>query len=81
MDGLEATRHIRESLVPLAPPPIRTSIPQPVIVALTANAFEEDRQKCLNAGMDDVLTKPIDKALLETTLQKIARARALGLQM
>jgi signal transduction histidine kinase/CheY-like chemotaxis protein/ligand-binding sensor domain-containing protein len=61
MDGLQATRAIR-SLTPEV-----ASVP---IIAVTANAFEGERQQCLAAGMDDYLTKPIDKADLEEILRR-----------
>ena len=63
MDGYSATQHIRrlETTLGLAPVPI---------VALTADAFEEDRQHCLTVGMNDFLTKPIDWALLQITLAR-----------
>jgi len=48
MDGLEATRMIRLCLNE-----------QPVIIAMTANAMQGDRQECLQAGMDDYISKPI----------------------
>jgi CheY-like chemotaxis protein len=57
MDGLEATRAIRARSGGATP-----------IVAMTANAFEEDRQACLAAGMNDHLAKPIDARLLYATL-------------
>jgi hemerythrin-like metal-binding protein len=50
MNGLEATRQIRLH-------PEKSAVP---IIAMTANAFAEDRQHCMNAGMNDFLTKPID---------------------
>jgi CheY-like chemotaxis protein len=50
MDGLEATRRIRTS-------PQGASVP---IVAMTANAMASDKDKCLNVGMVDFVTKPID---------------------
>ena len=63
MDGFDATeawrRHEREAGLPRTP-----------IIALTAGAFRTDRDRCLAAGMDDYLTKPIDAELL---LQALAR--------
>jgi len=59
MDGLEATRQIREQLGE-----------EPWIVALTANAFTEDRQRCLQAGMNDYLSKPLRKDELESALRR-----------
>ncbi len=45
------------------------------ILAMTANAFEEDKQRCLEAGMVDHITKPIDRAQLHATLLKWLSAR------
>ncbi len=61
MDGFAATEKIRcwEREQGLSPLPI---------IALTAGAFEEERQRCIDAGMNDVLTKPIQVANLSATL-------------
>lgn len=60
MDGLIACRQIRQTL-----PPER----QPRIVAMTANAMASDRQDCLDAGMDDHISKPIAISQLRKVLQ------------
>ncbi|WP_299421233.1 ATP-binding protein [uncultured Shimia sp.] len=66
MSGIEATEAIRAS-----------DVIQPHIVALTANAFENEKRACLAAGMDDFLTKPIRRADLVTCLQRhVARQNA-----
>jgi CheY-like chemotaxis protein len=59
-DGLEATRRIREG-APGARVPI---------IALTAEAFPEERQRCFEAGMDDHVTKPVQLAAIGAVLQK-----------
>lgn len=61
MDGLTATREIRVWEQ-------QKQYPQIPIVALTADAFPEDREKCLQAGMNDYLAKPIKLAELEAAL-------------
>jgi CheY-like chemotaxis protein/anti-sigma regulatory factor (Ser/Thr protein kinase) len=69
MDGLEAARRVRRDL-----PPER----QPRIIALTAAAFPEDRARCLEAGMDDYISKPIDMDQLAAIVGKIASSRNGG---
>ena len=66
MDGLEATRRLRQLAHPNARVPI---------VALTANALDEDRQRCLEAGMSGFLTKPI----VRQTLVEMLRLHLIGL--
>jgi two-component system, sensor histidine kinase and response regulator len=63
MDGLAATRRLRAT-------PGLARLP---IVAMTANAMELDRQRCLEAGMDDVVVKPIDPDALWRTLLRWVR--------
>jgi PAS domain S-box-containing protein len=58
MDGLQATRLIRQT-------PDGASVP---IIAMTANAFVEDRRKCLEAGMNDFIAKPFEAQTLHKTL-------------
>ena len=62
MDGLEATRRIRNGENPLG-----RTIP---ILAMTANAFLEDMQKSKEAGMDEHLSKPVDISALEQTVKR-----------
>ena len=63
MDGLAATREIRK----LDRPDAKTT----PIIALTANAFEEDVQQCLAAGMNEHLSKPVDIDALVSTLGRL----------
>ena len=68
MNGLEATRAIRSGSNPIG-----KTIP---IIAMTANAFSEDVQHCIGAGMDAHIAKPIDIAVLEKTLRGFASGGA-----
>ncbi len=62
MDGYEATRTIREHE--------QENSSQPVpIVAMTGNAFEKDRRKCFDAGMDDFIAKPVEPDILSEKIR------------
>ncbi len=66
MDGLEATRRLRAGAAGAA----AASLP---VLAVTANAFDDDRRGCLAAGMDEVLTKPVDRRLLLAGVERLHR--------
>lgn len=61
IDGLEATKLIRGK-----------EISQPYIIALTANAMQEDKEECLEAGMNDYLSKPVKPEMLMKALENAA---------
>ncbi len=63
VDGYEATRHIREYFK-------QQQIPHVPIIAMTANAMKGEREKCMDAGMDDYLSKPFLKKEMENVLMK-----------
>lgn len=69
MDGLEATKAIRN-----LSHQGKAKIP---IIALTANAFKEDKKMCLNAGMDDYLMKPLDEKIFKDIIQTFVTKQAI----
>ncbi len=71
LDGIETTRHILERW---PDPP-----GHPTIIALTADALKGDRQRFLEAGMDDYLSKPLRLVELESALGRVQRGRRAGL--
>jgi len=71
LDGLEATRQIRAA-------ENDSGGRRTPIVALTANAFAEDRDTCRAAGMDDFLVKPLDRDRLTAMLAEISGRGALA---
>ena len=70
MNGLEATKAIRTG-----PNPLGKTIP---IIAMTANAFSEDVQSCLEAGMNAHVSKPLDISALERTLKAVLGSKFSG---
>jgi len=66
-DGIEATRRIRAAEA-------ARGLPRTPIIALTANALEEERDTCARAGMDGFLTKPLDRDRLMAALAAIGAA-------
>ena len=68
MDGLEATREIRRRW----PEGLR----RPYIIAMTANAMTGDREKCLEVGMDEYISKPVKANRLKTALEQCCDLRA-----
>ena len=71
MDGYEATHHIRSSQSRV----LNHKIP---IIAMTAHAMSGDRDKCIQAGMDDYLTKPIELAAFIAKLEKWLKPKRKG---
>ncbi len=64
MDGLEATRRIRQNY---------PQDKQPYIIAMTAGAMEGDKMLCLSVGMDDYVSKPVVITNLNFALAKFSR--------
>ena len=69
VDGITATRDIRALPLPVVPP---------YIIAMTASATAEDRAKCLAAGMNDYVTKPVRAQDLSVALERAAALRREG---
>ena len=69
MDGIEATQEIRLQE--------RTTGGHVPIVAMTAHAMADDRERCLDAGMDDYLSKPINRKELLAVLARLGPSKEL----
>ena len=68
MDGVEATAHIRQTWAAAGLP----------IIAMTAHAYEAERQRCFAAGMNDHISKPVDPAVLVATLNRWLKPRGVS---
>jgi CheY-like chemotaxis protein/HPt (histidine-containing phosphotransfer) domain-containing protein len=76
LDGLETTRRIRRRQQdPTAPAHLRRPV---MIVAMTANALQGDREKCVSAGMDEYIPKPVRPEMLQAIIE--SAAQKLGAQ-
>jgi CheY-like chemotaxis protein len=64
MDGLDTTRHIRDGE--------QSGAPRHTIIGVTAHALAGDRERCLAAGMDDYISKPVLPGILAQKLGAIA---------
>ena len=67
LDGLEATRRIRQSE--------QGASHHTPIIAMTANAMAGDRERCIEAGMDDYLAKPFRRADLQDVIARVMAAQ------
>jgi CheY-like chemotaxis protein len=67
MDGLETTRRLR-----MHPNPALSGL---VVIGLTANSAPRDQERCLEAGMNDVLSKPMEPAVVQATVNHWAQLR------
>jgi CheY-like chemotaxis protein len=66
MDGLQTTRHIRKLEK-------KKNLPRMPIIAMTAHALADDRERCLKAGMDDYISKPFNPKELQEKLEHFAK--------
>ena len=71
LDGLEATRQLRGG----AAGPRSVQVP---VIALTANAMDGDRERCLQAGMNDFLTKPVTIAAIRAAIERVRSTQAIA---